>query len=601
MDTMPHRIEDTLSDFTQDRRIVALALLALPIGMLSALVAKFLIWLIAVITNFVFFHHYSTELTSLSGNTLGPWVILMPALGGVAIGLMARYGSPEIRGHGIPEALEAILFRHSLMRRKVAVLKPLSSAISIGTGGPFGAEGPIIMTGGAFGSLFSQCFKLSAAERKTLLVAGEAAGMAAIFATPIAAVLLAVELLLFEWRPRSFIPVSIAVATAATLRVPLFGHGPIFPVPLHGDPSMSVMPFALLVGVLAGLASAMLTWVVYKVEDIFDHIPVHWMFWPAIGGLAVGFIGWLDPRVLGVGYDVIQDLLLGHMTVMEGLRLFVDKGLAWTIALGSGTSGGVLAPLLMLGGALGTLEAFLIPVGDVALWSTISMAAVMGGTMRSPLTAIVFTLELTHDMNIMLPLLLGCSAAHLVTVLMMRRSILTEKIARRGLHITREYAVDPLSLLRVSEVMDPNVVAIPHDMTVDEFAARITRHDVAITRHQGVPVVDGQSRLVGILTHGDVLRSLKQQSGSGRTVLDVGTCEVVTAYPDEPLNTVLYRMIQHNIGRVPVVRRDNPTELVGYLGRSAIITAPARLLQEEVPSEKGLWCSWPFPKTPTSQ
>src|SRR5512132_1973501 len=382
--------------------------------------------------------------------------------------------------------MEAILFGRSRMEPKIAVLKPLSSAISIGTGGPFGAEGPIIMTGGAVGSLFAQMFHLSPAERKTLLVAGAAGGMSAIFAAPVAAVLLAVELLLFEWKPRSFIPVAIAAATAGALRIPLMGAGPIFPVTAHAALGTEGLILALVVGIVAGLASGVLTTLVYAFEDLFTKLPIHWMWWPAIGGLFVGIGGYIDPRVLGVGYDTIHALLRGELIGPVVAGLLIGKALVWSISLGSGTSGGVLAPLLIMGGALGALEARWIPIGDPGLWAMISMAAMMGGTMRSPLTAMVFTLELTHDLNLLPGLLVGCIAAHAVTVLALRRSILTEKVARRGFHVMREYSVDPLTMVRVGEVMDKIAPTVHSAMPVMELSDRIAKRDPQVTRHQAL-------------------------------------------------------------------------------------------------------------------
>ena len=301
------RTKHELSDFSTDKRVLVLSLIGLGIGAVSALVASALVWLIALITNLTFYHRFSADPAATPvGHHLGYFVVLAPMMGAMIIGLMARYGSPKIRGHGIPEALEAILLGRSRIEPKVALLKPISSAISIGTGGPFGAEGPIIMPGGALGSLIAQFFHLSASERKTLLVAGAAAGMSAIFSAPVAAVLFAVELLLFEWKPRSFIPVAAASAVAGALRAKLMGLGPVFPVTAHGALNVEALVTALFVGVIAGLASGALTNLVYGCEDLFEKLPIHWMWWPVIGALFVGLGGWMDPRVLGVGYDFIQ-------------------------------------------------------------------------------------------------------------------------------------------------------------------------------------------------------------------------------------------------------------------------------------------------------
>jgi H+/Cl- antiporter ClcA/CBS domain-containing protein len=578
---------DRLADFTRDIRILILALMALVIGSATALIAFILVRLIALVTNLAFYQQLSFADSAPANSTLGYGVILVPAIGGLIIGLMARYGSERIRGHGIPEAIEAILIGRSRMSPKVAVLKPLSSAISIGTGGPFGAEGPIIMTGGAFGSLFAQLFHLSAAERKTLLVAGAAGGMAGIFAAPVAAVLLAVELLLFEWRPRSFIPVAIAAAAASVVRVPLLGAGPIFAEPLHADLPASAIGIATAFGIVAGLGAVVLTALVYGFEDLFQRLPIHWMWWPAIGGLAVGIGGLIDPRVLGVVYGVIHDLLLGRGLGGLLLSLLIVKALVWAIALGSGTSGGVLAPLLIIGGALGAVEAHWLSIGDPGLWAMVSMAAMMGGTMRSPLTAMIFALELTHDFNVLPALLLGCVAAHAVTVLLMRRSILTEKVARRGYHLTREYSVDPFTMVRVGEIMDDDRLTIPATMPVAELSARIARGDAAVTRHQALPIVDAEDRLVGIITRGDLLRALGQDPNSNITVLEAGSARLLVTYPDVLVDDALTTMLRNNVGRLPVVSRAEPSQLVGYLGRATILAARLRRIDEEHTREPG--------------
>lgn len=578
---------DRLADFTRDTRILILSGMALAIGVASALIAVVLVRLIALVTNLAFYGRLSFADATPADSALGYWVIVIPAVGGLIIGLMARYGSERIRGHGIPEALEAILIGRSRMSPKVAVLKPLSSAISIGTGGPFGAEGPIIMTGGAFGSLFAQLFHLSAAERKTLLVAGAAGGMAAIFATPVAAVLLAVELMLFEWRPRSFIPVAVAAAAASVVRMPLLGAGPIFPVPAHTALPASAIGIALAVGLVAGLGSALLTVLVYAFEDLFQKLPIHWMWWPALGGLAVGVGGLIDPRVLGVGYGVIHGLLLGQGLGGLLLGLLVVKALVWSIALGSGTSGGVLAPLLIMGGALGAVEAQWLGLGDAGLWAMIGMAAMMGGTMRSPLTSMIFVLELTHDLNALPALLVGCVAAHAVTVLLMRRSILTEKVARRGYHLTREYSVDPLALVRVGEIMDRDLLSIPATMRVAELSSRIARGDPAVTRHQAIPIVDEQGRLAGIVTRGDLFRALGQDPSGEAAVLEAGSSRLLVTYPDELVTDALARMLRSNVGRLLVVDRDDAGRMVGYLGRATILGARLRQLDEEQLREPG--------------
>ena len=578
--------EARLADFTTDKRVLVLSGMAIIIGAIGSLVAYVLVWLINLFTNLAYYQRLSAQPASPDGNQMGVWAVLVPVVGGLIIGLMARYGSDKIRGHGIPEALEAILIGGSRMEPKVAVLKPVSSAISIGTGGPFGAEGPIIMPGGAIGSLFAQFFQLTAAERKTLLVAGAAAGMAAIFAAPVAAVLLAVELLLFEWKPRSFIPVALAAAVAGALRTSILGAGPIFPITPHAALTDSALVIACLVGIAAGLASGALTTLVYFFEDLFEKLPIHWMWWPILGGLAIGIGGLIDPRVLGVGYDIIHQLLRGELLGTAVLSLLVIKAVIWSVALGSGTSGGVLAPLLIMGGALGAYLSQWIPYGDAGLWALIGMSAIMGGTMRSPLTSMVFVLELTHDIKVLPGLLLACILADVVTVLLLRRSILTEKVARRGHHLLREYTVDPFEIMRVGEVMDKEPVTIPAATTVAEFSARIASGDPQVARRQGTPVVDAKGALLGILTRSDIVRALEKNPQGDLTVLEAGSSNLIVAFPDEPLKDAVARMLRHDIGRLIVVSRDNQRQLLGYLGRTGLLEARYRNIREEEQRER---------------
>jgi H+/Cl- antiporter ClcA len=573
--------ESLLGDFRTDSRMLLLVGFALPLGIISAFVAKALLWLIAEITNLVFFQRFSPEMETLQHHHLGPWVIAAPVVGALLIGLLARYGSEKIRGHGIPEAIEAILLGGSLIQPKVAILKPISSAISIGTGGPFGAEGPIIMTGGAVGSILAQLFHLSAAERKTLLVAGAAGGMSAVFAAPVAATLLAVELLLFEWRPRSFIPVVVAAVAAWLCRMPLLGAGPIFPVAPLPPLGAWAMVAAAGIGILAGFGSGALTAIVYFFEDAFAKLPFHWMWWPALGALFVGIGGWLDPRVLGVGYELIHGLLRGEILGAALLGLVVGKALVWAIALGSGTSGGVLAPLLIIGGALGALVGQWLPIGSPALWAMIGMAAMMAGTMRSPLTGMFFLLELTHDLNALPALLCGAVAALGVTVLLLRRSILTEKLARRGQHIAREYSVDLFEMMRVADVMDQDVPLIPASTPLPRFSARIASGEPLVSGRQGTLLGDEHGDLVGIITRGDVVHCFERSRDETFTVGEAGSTRLILAYPDETLHDAIAKMLRHNIGRMPVVDRGNEKKVVGYLGRSSILEARQRYHHEE--------------------
>lgn len=551
------------------------------IGALCAFVALTLLRLIGLFTNLFYFGRWNTAMVSPAGNHLGVYSVLVPIAGALIIGVMARYGSERIRGHGIPEAIEAILINGSRVEPKVALLKPISSAISIGSGGPFGAEGPIIMTGGAIGSMIAQLFHLTSAERKTLLVAGAAAGMSATFASPVAAVLLAVELLLFEWKPRSLIPVALASAVAAVVRRYILGFGPLFPVPAH---PLFIGPKGLLgcalVGLLAGVLSALLTVSVYAAEDTFQKLPIHWMWWPMIGGLAIGLGGLIFPQALGVGYDTIGALLQGSVTTKVILGVLLVKWFIWAVSLGSGTSGGVLAPLLMMGGALGGLEAMFLPNEGAGFWPLISMGAILGGTMRSPFTSIVFAFELTHDANVFLPLLVGSVIAHAFTVLTLKRSILTEKVARRGYHLSREYAVDPLEILFVREVMRTNIVVLPAAGALREFQHSLRAHRGQSQRL--LPVVNAEGRFVGVLTRGDILQRIEHEGEAAlrRTLGELVRQETVKAFPNEPLRAVVYRMAEKGITRMPVVEPSSG-RFLGLISLTDLLKARTRHLEEE--------------------
>lgn len=575
------RHQEELGDFTTTVRVLPISALALGIGVLCAFVALALLRLIGLFTNLFYFGRWSTAMVSPVGHHLGWYSVLVPVAGALIIGVMARYGSERIRGHGIPEAIEAILINGSRVEPKVALLKPLSSAISIGSGGPFGAEGPIIMTGGAFGSMIAQLFHLTSAERKTLLVAGAAGGMSATFASPVAAVLLAVELLLFEWKPRSLIPVALASAVAAVVRRYILGFGPLFPVPAH---PLFIGPKALLgcalVGLLAGALSALLTISVYAAEDAFQKLPIHWMWWPAIGGLAIGLGGLIFPQALGVGYDTIGGLLQGSVTTKVILGVLLVKWFIWAVSLGSGTSGGVLAPLLMMGGALGGLEAMFLPNEGAGFWPLISMGAILGGTMRSPLTSIVFAFELTHDANVFLPLLVGSVIAHAVTVLTLRRSILTEKVARRGYHLSREYAVDPLEILFVREVMRTKIAVLPASSTLRDYQQSLHAHHRQ--KQRLLPVVDAEGRFAGVLTRGDIYERLEREGENALRQLlgELARPEAVEAFPDEPLRVVVYRMAEKQVTRLPVVERGS-RRFLGIVSLDDLLKARTRHLEEE--------------------
>lgn len=585
---------DRLGDFTTaDRRMFFISATAVGVGLAGALIAASLLYLIGFFTNLSFYGRLSFALVSPAGSELGYLEVAVPVVGGLIVGAMARYGSERIRGHGIPEALEAILINKSKIEPKVTLLKPISTAISIGTGGPFGAEGPIIMTGGSLGSVLGQTLKLSSTERKTLLVAGAAAGMAATFNSPVAAVLLAVELLLFEWRPRSLIPVGLASATATVARWSILGSAPLFPVPPTPPPDLVVMLSSALVGVIAGLAATLLTYAVYASEDAFKRLPFHWMWWPAVGGLVIGAGGLLAPRALGVGYDTIDLLLLGKLAVGTVAVLVLVKSIIWTVSLGSGTSGGVLAPLLMMGGSLGSLEALFLPQGMSSLWVMVSMGAILGGTMRSPFTGVVFTLELTQDVNALPPLLVGVLLADLVTVFTMKRSILTEKVARKGVHVAREYGVDVLEQVPVVKVMQTAFETVRDDADIDYLLAK---HAAAERKPVGYPVLDAGGRLSGYLSKGDLEKLARKPVGSGLTVGELAPVARAVAYPDEPTTVAADRMAEIDSDSVPVVDPSDSRLVVGLLSRDDVFMARVLWFKEESKLERHLSVSSWIPK-----
>ena len=562
-------------DFAVNGRLLRITAIAAFVGAISTFAAYVLLHLINFFTNLFFFQTASFDNRSPANNTLGLWVIVIPVVGGLVIGLIARYGSEAIRGHGIPEAIEAILFGKSKMSPKVAVLKPLSSAIAIGSGGPFGAEGPIIMTGGAIGSLIAQHFHLTGGERKTLLVAGAVAGMTAVFGTPVAAVLLAVELLLFELRPRSLLPAAVACAVAGFTRPLLIGSGALFPMQ-----TFPLGPAGLLSCVCAGLVAGAMSWglssALYKVEDLFGKLPVHWMWWPALGGLAVGIGGYFEPRALGVGYDVIGDLLHNHLAISVVVGLILVKAVIWVIALGSGTSGGVLAPLLMMGAAMGAVLGPWMPGGEPAVWPLIFMAATLGGMMRAPIMATVFAFELTHDANVLLPLLMASAVAYGFTVVLMRRSILTEKIARRGYHIYREYGIDPLERHFVEEVMTREVQTIEAHIRV---ADALSIHFGPTQKHRAFPVTNNNA-LVGMLDRDALLKGSEQNAAS--IIQDLFGANVpVVALPGETCRTVANRLAVHRLERLPVVSDIASRSLVGVISRSDLVKPSLAHFNEE--------------------
>jgi H+/Cl- antiporter ClcA len=584
-----------LSDFTTTPSVIKLIPLSVIIGIFGAFIALILLDLIALITNILYYQTFDFTLVSPRNNTIGWWAVLIPMAGGLIVGFMARYGSERIRGHGIPEAMETILVGGSKVEPKLTILKPIASAISIGTGGPFGAEGPIILTGGAVGSVLAQFLSLTAIERRSLLVAGAVAGMSAVFGTPIAAVILGVELLLFEWKPRSFIPVAIASIVADAVRHLFVQQGwmraePLFPVGNMMDLPTSGLLDALVLGVACGLMAWLLTKAVYGAEDAFRTLPIHWMWWPLIGGFIVGIGGIIEPHALGVGYDTIADELGGNLAVTTLISIFVVKLIIWAVALGSGTSGGILAPILIMGAALGGLLGVIFPGKIPSEWALLGMAGALAGVMRSPFTSIVFPIELTHSTNLFLPLLITVTLAHLISVLTLKRSILTEKVARRGFHVLREYAVEPLKVLFAEDVMSTEVLTIPSGTPLQN-AGEMIKTQNHLRKQRLLPIVNAEGILLGVISWQDVLQKALSGDLSGK-VDDYMIKEVITTFPEESLRSIADRMAENHVGVLPVVDRYKKGKLRGLITQYELLTARDRLLQEERKRERILRM-WP--------
>ncbi|MFI5234845.1 MAG: chloride channel protein [Gemmatimonadales bacterium] len=571
-------------------RIIPISALAIGIAIVAGLVAQALLKLITFVTNISFYGKATFAAATPAANHLGLWVIGVPVVGGIIVGLMARFGSSAIRGHGIPEAMEQILTNESRIPPRLTLLKPLSAAVAIGTGGPFGAEGPIIATGGAFGSLVGQILRVTADERKVLLAAGAAAGMAATFGTPVAAVLLAVELLLFEYRSRSLIPVSLAAAAATAVRIAFDGPAPIFPMPDVAAPSGLALASYVVLGAIIGYASVLITRALYQLEDGFEELPVHWMWWPAIGAVAVGVVGYFAPRTLGVGYYNIHDILTGSIAGHALLWLVVFKMISWLVALASGTSGGTLAPLFTIGGGMGALigaltAAYLPALGvDPRLAALVGMAAIFAGASRALLASVVFAFEVTRQPMGLLPLLAGGSAAYLVSLLRMPNTIMTEKLVRRGTPVRSEYSADYLDQVTVADIATEEIQTLAADATVGAIRLRMGATENRLIR-QGYPVVGAAGELVGVITRSDLLNPALSDDHTLKQAL---ARPPIVTYPDCTAREAANLMVLEGIGRLPVVSRNDSKKLLGMVTRSDLLMAHGRRLNMERKRQTGM-------------
>lgn len=583
-------------------KLTKISILAGIVGACAGVIAKLLHDLIGLVTHVLFYGELRPEIVSPLESPLGLLIIVIPALGGLIVGAMAKYGSPLVRGHGIPEAMEAVLQNKSRISPKVALLKPLSAAMSIGSGQPFGAEGPIIQTGGALGSVIGQLFQTTAAERKVLLASGAAGGLAATFGTPIAAVVFAIELLLFEFRTRSFIPVVISSTVATGVYVSIFGEKPIFAVPEAAFGSPINLVFFLVLGILCGVAGIALTRALYRIEDFFHRLPLNTYLHPALGGLFVGVVGYALPRltypgldVFGPGYYVIENILNFRYPVGFLAVLLVAKSLVWLFSLGSGTSGGTLAPIFMigasLGGIFGLIVARLFPGMDAVplAFAMAGMAAVFGSSTRATFASIIFVFEITQNYHAILPVMLASVVADAMVARFLPTTILTEQLRRSGILVHHEYEANILNMVAVGAVMDRDPVLVPHSLRVRDLAEAIQRSDPQFTRHRGVFVLDDDQQLRGIITHSDLLRAMPDVDDTLRAQ-DIATEDLIVAYPDEPVSAALMRMLSADIGRLPVVDRQHPRRVLGYLSRANVIKAHMQRLHEEAQVEAG-WIS----------
>lgn len=565
-----------------NRRTLLISAISVLLGIASGYISLLLQALIGLITNIAFYGRYSFAMVTPFNNHLELWVIGVPVIGGLIVGLMARYGSAGIRGHGIPEAIESVQINESRIPARITFLKPLSAAIAIGTGGPFGAEGPIIATGAALGSVIGQIVRTTAMERKTLLAAGAAGGMAATFGCPVAAVLLAMELLLFEFRPRSLIPVALASTAATAVRIAHVGMKPIFSFSTIIQPTYGALVFYVVLGALVGTIGVFATYLLYWLEDQFNKLPIHWMWWPAIGAVAVGVVGYFEPRTFGVGYDNISGILDGSIVGWAVLALGFMKLISWSISLSSGTSGGTLAPLFTIGGALGSAVGgagtYLFPGAhiDIRIAALVGMAAIFAGASRAMLTAVVFAFETTLQPLGLLPLLGGCSSAYLISSLMMKNTIFTEKVVRRGYPVPTEYSADDLEQQTVKNAYTKKVVSLKARQTIYQVRKWLVEQRLE-SHHHGFPVLDENGLLLGVVTYRDIMETALPPD---REIAQLIERAPAVIFEDNTLRVASDHMVREGVGRLPVVKRDNPGKMIGIISRSDILAMHDKRLRE---------------------
>ncbi len=542
-------------------RFVLLSIYSLIVGLIAGLVAEGVLKLIYLFTNIFFAGHGSLKVDYPDDFHLGLWVILIPAIGGIVAGLAIHFWEPSLKGHGTPEAMEAVLIGHSMLRLRVGILKPTISALAIGTGGPFGAEGPIIQTGAVIGSVVGKLLRLSPYERRILLAGGAAAGLAATFISPFAGVLLAVELLLFEFSARSFIPVAMATVVATAVAIYFRGPGSIFPAPAWALKHIGELWLFALLGVLIGIISVILIRVLFWLEDLFDQFPLKpaaiWA--PTAGGLIMGCIGYFFPHTFGTGYDTITAMLNNHFSAAKLLEISGAKFWALVISLGSGTTGGVFAPSLIIGGgfgaAFGSFWHHILPqfTSNPAAYGLAGMGALFAGTSRVPITAVVFMLELSRNPHATLPLIVTCFIADLFTRLFSVDSIMTGKLHKRGLMVFQDYSTPLLVGSQIGQIVRRQK-PVPADLELGAAARQFTPEPGEV-----LAVVEADGNLAGIIEAHDFLH---QEEDHQLKVRDVVRADYVIAPPEELIPLVAQKMLAKHANNVVVEEQHKPIGVV---------------------------------------
>lgn len=562
--------------------IVRICCFAVLVGAVAGLVAQALLALIQLFTNIFFYGRFSFAYSIPAHHHLGLWIILIPPIGALLVGVMIHFWEPTLKGHGIPEAMESVLFGHSRMRLRVALLKPLATAFAIGTGGPFGAEGPIIQTGAALGSLFGQAVGLTPYYRRVLLASGAAAGMAATFTAPMAGILVAIELLLFELRARSFIPVALAASVATGVRIHFAGWAPLFPTPMFRLTGMNELWLFALLGLVMGAAGIIMIRVLSWLEDFFDELPVpNRLIWaPVIGGFLLGGIGYFYPQVLGTSYDTIRDMLNDRLNLANLTGISFAKFWALVLSLGSGTTGGVFAPSLVVGGGIGASFAILFRhiapglVSDPAFYALAAMGGMFGGIARAPLTSIVFLFELSHNPNAILPLIICVMISDAVVRLCSRDSIMTVKLVKRGLIILQDYSVPVLMRARIDQVMRKEFSLLHADDELQKVLETFVPGELGL-----IPVIEQGGELVGIVEPHDLLRT--EPPDHHFTMRELARRDYVLAYLGESVDQVHREMMLKNTENVVVVAPDDNRKPVGIARANDILQLRRWLMEEE--------------------